>query len=178
MQVHSPNEVARLAKQQREALGWSQSVLAERIGATRQWVIAFERGKPRLELGLALRAMTTLGLVLDVAPVPISESTSRSAPGIGTTHGTRADPALLVAPSLTAAPGARRNPVRRSSCVPAILTLSRQAAADPARIVSALRQPVAALTSSRHLTITPQGSAKPPRSTTRVPPRRASPPHA
>jgi hypothetical protein len=37
MQVHSPTDVARLAKQQREALGWSQSVLAERIaGSGRQ----------------------------------------------------------------------------------------------------------------------------------------------
>jgi len=144
MRVHTPNELARVAKQQRETLGWSQRVLAERIGATRQWVIAFEHGKPRLELGLVLRAMTTLGLGLDVAPVRISNDMPRGALETRETRSTRADPALLVAPSSTTAASAKGRtpsgtPARRSSRVPAILTLAREAAADPARIVNALR---------------------------------------
>jgi len=148
MRVHTPNELARVAKQQREILGWSQSVLAERIGATRQWVIAFEHGKPRLELGLVLRAMTTLGLGLDVIPVRISNDMPRGALETRETRGTRADPALLVDPSSTPATSATgRTPSgtpsgttkRRSSRIPAILTLAREAAADPARIVNALR---------------------------------------
>jgi len=38
--------------------------LAERVGVTRQWVIDIEKGKPRAELGLALKALQVLGLML------------------------------------------------------------------------------------------------------------------
>jgi len=44
-----------------------QLELARRIGVSRLWVVEFERGKPRAEIGLVLRALTALDLRLDVA---------------------------------------------------------------------------------------------------------------
>ncbi len=48
----------------REAAGLTQTQLAERIGASRFWVAAFEQGKPSVELGLALKAIQALGLAI------------------------------------------------------------------------------------------------------------------
>ena len=55
-------------KEKRLARGWTQTQLAERIGASRFWVAAFEQGKPSVELGLALKAIQALGLVISIAP--------------------------------------------------------------------------------------------------------------
>ena len=141
MRIHTAHEVARAAQQQRHHLGWSQSHLATQIGVTRQWVMALESGKPRLELGLVLRALGALGLLLDVAPMgapgppraPESPSPSR-----------HADSGLLSAtPGPAVAPLAAPRRSQRRDHVPAILALSRAAAADPTLIVRALTQPTA-----------------------------------
>jgi transcriptional regulator with XRE-family HTH domain len=68
MRIHTPIEIGLLVQDTRRSRGWSREQLAERLGATRQWVRALESGKPRLELGLTLRALTTLGIALDVTP--------------------------------------------------------------------------------------------------------------
>ena len=39
-----------------------------RVGVSRQWVSGVERGKPRAEVGLILRALRALGLDLSVGP--------------------------------------------------------------------------------------------------------------
>lgn len=145
MRVHTPNEFARAAKQQRQRLGWTQSELAARIGVTRQWVIALERGSPRLELGLTLRALTTLGLGVDLAMppaqtehtgIPAVERGSRvSAPRL--LHGTRADPAILRAPSSPDDAVTRVRPAKRAARVPEILTVRASGVADPEVIVRA-----------------------------------------
>jgi HTH-type transcriptional regulator / antitoxin HipB len=66
MQVHTTRELGELVRNRRHALGLTQGALAARIGSTRQWVIALEAGRPRLELGLTLRALASLGVTLDL----------------------------------------------------------------------------------------------------------------
>ena len=60
--------VGALVRETRVAAGLTQTQLAERIGASRFWVAAFERGKPSAELGLALKAIHALGLAITIAP--------------------------------------------------------------------------------------------------------------
>lgn len=55
-----------LVRETRVAAGLTQTQLAERIGASRFWVAAFEKGKPGAELGLAIKAINALGLSLHV----------------------------------------------------------------------------------------------------------------
>ncbi len=50
----------------RKALGLSQTILAERVRVSRQWIAALERGKPSVELGKVLKTLRALGLVIDV----------------------------------------------------------------------------------------------------------------
>jgi len=65
--VTSAAEFGRLIRNRRKEVGWDQARLAQAIGASRQWVIDIEKGKPRAELELALRAMRSLGLDLVVS---------------------------------------------------------------------------------------------------------------
>ena len=58
--------VGALVREAREAAGLTQTQLADRIGASRFWVAAFEKGKPTAELGLALKAIQALGLTLHI----------------------------------------------------------------------------------------------------------------
>jgi len=46
----------------RKEKGLSQTALAEKLGVERKWVIRFEAGNPKAELGLVLRALDSLGL--------------------------------------------------------------------------------------------------------------------
>ena len=64
----NPAVVGALVREGREAAGLTQTQLAERIGASRFWVAAFEKGKPSVELGLALKAIQALGLAISIAP--------------------------------------------------------------------------------------------------------------
>lgn len=64
----NPAVVGALVREGREAAGLSQTQLAERIGASRFWVAAFEKGKPSAELGLALKAIQALGLSIRIEP--------------------------------------------------------------------------------------------------------------
>jgi HTH-type transcriptional regulator / antitoxin HipB len=76
LRIHTPTEIGLLVHDTRRSLGWSREQLAERIGATRQWVGMLESGKPRLELGLTLRALTALGIALNVTPPPAATSSA------------------------------------------------------------------------------------------------------
>lgn len=51
----------------RTARGWTQATLAEHAGTSRQWVSAFEQGRERAELGMALRVIEAIGLSLETA---------------------------------------------------------------------------------------------------------------
>ncbi len=75
MRVRTPNDIGALIRQRRHELGLSQIRLAERVGVSRQWVVEVERGKPRAELGLVLRALDVLDAPLrveaDASPKPV-----------------------------------------------------------------------------------------------------------
>lgn len=72
MVVRTAAELGLLIRARRQELGLDQQTLATRIGASRLWVIEFEKGKPRAEIGLVLRALTALELRVDVALEPVS----------------------------------------------------------------------------------------------------------
>ncbi len=62
--IRTAVDLGTVIRNRRKQLGLDQATLAKRIGATRQWVIGVERGKPRAELGLVLRALDALGIPL------------------------------------------------------------------------------------------------------------------
>jgi HTH-type transcriptional regulator/antitoxin HipB len=62
----TPRELGLRVRDRRLQLGWSQAGLAKRVGMTRQWVIALEKGSAGAALGTVLRTLSELGLVLDV----------------------------------------------------------------------------------------------------------------
>lgn len=66
MRVRTALEIGLLVRDRRKHLQISQAELAERVGASRQWIAMLESGKPRLELALTLRALSALGLQIDV----------------------------------------------------------------------------------------------------------------
>lgn len=81
MIVRTPADLGLLIRARRRELGLDQQTLAERVGVSRLWLIEFERGKPRAEIGLVLRTLAALDLHVDVSapgqPTETSTSTSR-----------------------------------------------------------------------------------------------------
>lgn len=67
MQARTPKALGALIRARRRELKLDQASLAARVGVTRQWLIAVEKGKPTAELGLVLRTLAALGLRLDVS---------------------------------------------------------------------------------------------------------------
>ena len=65
MLVRTPADLGAVIRDRRKQLKLDQATLAKRIGASRQWVIEIERGHPRAELGLVLRALDVLGIAID-----------------------------------------------------------------------------------------------------------------
>jgi len=66
MWVDMPDDLARLVRDRRRAMRWSQQELARRAGVSRQWIVALEGAKPTTELGLVLKTLAVLGLRVDV----------------------------------------------------------------------------------------------------------------
>lgn len=64
--VTTARELGALMRERRRERGWSQQELATRLGVSRQWIVEVEKGKPRAELGLVLRALTALDLTVNV----------------------------------------------------------------------------------------------------------------
>ncbi|MCS5717386.1 helix-turn-helix domain-containing protein [Herbiconiux sp. CPCC 205763] len=46
----------------------TQAELAERAGVSREWLVAFEKGKPNVDLARVLDVVGALGMTLDVVP--------------------------------------------------------------------------------------------------------------
>src|ERR1700719_295457 len=65
MLVRTPTELGAVIRDTRKRLKLDQATFAKRIGVSRQWVIEIERGHPRAELALVLRAMDALNIHLD-----------------------------------------------------------------------------------------------------------------
>lgn len=66
--VRTPADIGNVIRATRKSRGWDQARLANEIGASRQWIVDIEKGKPRAELQLILRALQVLGLELLLAP--------------------------------------------------------------------------------------------------------------
>ncbi|MCC4621932.1 helix-turn-helix transcriptional regulator [Xanthomonas cassavae CFBP 4642] len=66
--VRTPSDVGNIIRSRRKRLGWDQARLAREIGVSRQWIVDIEKGKPRAELQLILRALQALGLELMMGP--------------------------------------------------------------------------------------------------------------
>lgn len=68
-EINSILDLSSLVRGRRQALGLSQTELAARANVSRQWVSAFESGRPGSELRLILRLLEALELRLSVDPV-------------------------------------------------------------------------------------------------------------
>ena len=90
--IQTAKDLGVAIRSRRMELGWDQATLARQVGVTRQWVIDIEKGKPRAELALALRALRVLGLSLNVDEKP----EGRTEPGneTGGRHTSGATPSL------------------------------------------------------------------------------------
>lgn len=69
MIISNTRELGLLLRQRREDLGLTQSQAASGIGASRQWIIQIEAGKPTAEVNRVLKLIRVLGLRLDVREV-------------------------------------------------------------------------------------------------------------
>jgi y4mF family transcriptional regulator len=65
MLIRTPIDLGAVIRDRRRLLGLDQATLAKRIGVSRQWVVAIEKGRSRAELGLVLRALEAVGVRLD-----------------------------------------------------------------------------------------------------------------
>jgi HTH-type transcriptional regulator / antitoxin HipB len=65
MRIRTPKDLGAVIRDRRRQLELDQAALAKRIGVSRYWVIMIERGHPRAELGLVLRALAALEIELD-----------------------------------------------------------------------------------------------------------------
>jgi len=68
-EITSILDLSSLVRGRRKALGLSQAELASRANVSRQWVSAFESGRPGSELRLILRLLEALELRLSVDPL-------------------------------------------------------------------------------------------------------------
>lgn len=67
MRINTLRDLIAATRGRRLELGLSQSEVAERAHVSRQWIGAFEAGKPTAEIGLVIRLLDALGLHLDIA---------------------------------------------------------------------------------------------------------------
>ena len=66
MRARTVRDFGASARERRESLGWSQKVLAERAGVTREWVVRFETGKVSVSLNRVFDVLTALGLTIEL----------------------------------------------------------------------------------------------------------------
>lgn len=62
MFVRSANDIGLFIRDSRKRKNLDQSQLAAMIGVNRRWVMEVEKGKPRAEVGLVLKALDALGI--------------------------------------------------------------------------------------------------------------------
>jgi transcriptional regulator with XRE-family HTH domain len=87
LQLRTAHDVGHLFADGRRRLGWTQSQLAEVIGASRQWVSFVENGKTSVPFDLVLSALRAMGYTMHVEYSPrsaTSDDSGRQPPG--TTH--------------------------------------------------------------------------------------------
>jgi HTH-type transcriptional regulator/antitoxin HipB len=67
MLVRTPADLGAVIRDRRKQLKLDQAAFAKRIGVSRYWVILVEKGHPRAELALVLRALDALNIQLDAS---------------------------------------------------------------------------------------------------------------
>lgn len=70
MRIRTPRDLGSAIRERRKALSLDQVALAERVGASRRWLIQVENGKPGASLGLLLRTLQVLDMQLSLGVVP------------------------------------------------------------------------------------------------------------
>ncbi|MBX9829043.1 MAG: helix-turn-helix domain-containing protein [Xanthobacteraceae bacterium] len=78
MLIRTPSDLGAAIRDRRRHLKLDQATLAKRIGVSRQWVIAIERGRSRAELGLVLHALDALGIGLNAEVTEPSRSAGKT----------------------------------------------------------------------------------------------------
>lgn len=78
MILRAPKEIGALIRDRRSKMHLSQHDLARKVRVSRAWIIALEKGKPTVQLGLVLQTLRELGIALHVG----AEVDWRSADGI------------------------------------------------------------------------------------------------
>ena len=76
MLLRRPHDLAQLLREARLRAGLSQQDLAEKVGASRQWISLVENGKTTVEFDLVVGVLQALGYRLFVEPpnkTPTSE---------------------------------------------------------------------------------------------------------
>lgn len=134
MYIHAVPELALLVRDRRKALGLSQAALATRIGASRQWVVAFEGGRPNVELAPVLRALRALGLTIAVSPANAPPGQRESSQPVG--HGGQSPRADRRTSSMVPVGRPPASPAARLPTTPT--TGGRQPTARPDAIPGAL----------------------------------------
>lgn len=81
MRARTALDLGLILRERRRKLGLDQRTLADRVGVSRQWIVEIEKGKPRAEIGLLLRALETLGLRLTVESEAPEGADAGSGPG-------------------------------------------------------------------------------------------------
>ena len=66
MFLRTPADIGAAIKDRRKQLKIGQAELGRRVGVSRQWIIAVEKGHDRAELALVLSVLNALDLRLDV----------------------------------------------------------------------------------------------------------------
>lgn len=67
--VRTTTELGFAIRNARRSRGWTQAVLADAAGISRQTLINLERGNPHGEIGVAFRVLAALGLAADIVDV-------------------------------------------------------------------------------------------------------------
>ncbi len=66
MLARNATDIGLIMRERRRKLGLDQGELARRIKVSRQWIVEIEKGKPRAEIGLVMRALDALGLRISI----------------------------------------------------------------------------------------------------------------
>jgi HTH-type transcriptional regulator/antitoxin HipB len=80
MRIRTPADLGALIRSTRKKLRLDQSTLARKIGVSRLWLVEIEKGKPRAEIGLILRALDALhvNLTATTAATPSREDSTNA----------------------------------------------------------------------------------------------------
>ncbi len=64
MILYAAKDLGALVRDRRRHLGITQQDLADKVGVSRVWVVAMEKGKPSARMGLVLQTLKQLGVAL------------------------------------------------------------------------------------------------------------------